>query len=40
MAMAGAVLGLAVDDLVIENIDTTSKTLPDFAAMWLNLVGA
>jgi len=40
MAMAGAVLGLAVDGLAIENIDTTSKTLPDFAAMWLNLVGA
>ena len=40
MAMAGAVLGLAVDGVVIENIDTTSKTLPDFAAMWLNLVGA
>ena len=40
MAMAGAVLGLAIDGLVIENIETTSKTLPDFAAMWLNLVGA
>jgi len=40
MAMAGAVLGLAIEDLLIENIETTSKTLPDFAAMWLNLVGA
>ena len=38
MAMAGAVLGLAIDGLVIENIETTSKTLPDFAGMWMHLV--
>ncbi len=40
MAMAGAVLGLAVADLVIEDIATTSKTLPDFANMWLEMVNA
>jgi 3-phosphoshikimate 1-carboxyvinyltransferase len=40
MAMAGAVLGLAVTDLVIENIATTGKTLPDFANMWLEMVNA
>ena len=40
MAMAGAVLGLAVPDLLIENIMTTSKTLPEFADMWLDLVTA
>lgn len=40
MAMAGAVLGLAVPDLLIENITTTSKTLPEFADMWLDMVTA
>lgn len=40
MAMAGAVLGLAVADLVIEDIATTSKTLPDFANMWQEMVNA
>lgn len=40
MAMAGAVLGLRVKDLRIENIDTTSKTLPEFASMWLEMVTA
>lgn len=38
MAMAGAVLGLKVKNLQIENISTTSKTLPEFAQMWLELV--
>jgi 3-phosphoshikimate 1-carboxyvinyltransferase len=40
MATAGAVLGLAVDGIEIDDIDTTSKTLPDFAGMWSRLVGA
>ena len=40
MAMAGAVLGLAVADLVIEDIATTSKTLPDVANMWQEMVNA
>ena len=40
MAMAGAVLGLTVADLVIEDIATTSKTLPDFANMWQEMVNA
>jgi 3-phosphoshikimate 1-carboxyvinyltransferase len=40
MAMAGAVLGLAVTDLVIEDIATTGKTLPDFANMWQEMVSA
>ena len=40
MAMAGAVLGLAVADLMIEDIATTSKTLPDFANMWQAMVNA
>jgi 3-phosphoshikimate 1-carboxyvinyltransferase len=40
MAMAGAVLGLAVPGLVIEDIATTSKTLPDFANMWQEMISA
>ncbi len=38
MAMAGAVLGLSVADVEIENIDTTSKTIPEFADLWSNLM--
>lgn len=34
MATAGAVLGLAVDGVEVDDIGCTSKTLPDFAAMW------
>jgi 3-phosphoshikimate 1-carboxyvinyltransferase len=40
MAMAGAVLGLAVSDLVIEDIAATSKTLPNFADMWQEMISA
>lgn len=38
MAMAGAVLGLRVPGLVIENIGTTAKTLPDFDRRWSDLI--
>lgn len=38
MATAGAILGLAVDDLEIEDIATTAKTLPEFPALWHDLV--
>ncbi|MFT3717059.1 MAG: 3-phosphoshikimate 1-carboxyvinyltransferase [Gordonia sp. (in: high G+C Gram-positive bacteria)] len=34
MATAGAALGLVVDGVVVENVETTSKTLPDFPALW------
>ncbi len=34
MAHAAAVLGLAVPDLGVEDIATTRKTHPDFAAAW------
>ncbi len=40
MAMAGAVIGLAVDGLVIQDVDTTAKTLPQFTARWSALVEA
>jgi 3-phosphoshikimate 1-carboxyvinyltransferase len=39
LATAGAVLGLAVDGVAVENIATTGKTLPDFPARWARLLG-
>jgi len=38
LAMAGAVLGLVVPDLVVEDIETVGKTYPDFAAQWQAVV--
>ena len=38
MATAGAVIGLRVSGIEVENIDTTAKTLPNFAARWESLV--
>ncbi len=40
MATAGAVLGLAVRGIEVENIATTGKTLPEFAAMWASMLAA
>ncbi len=39
MATAGAVLGLRVDGVTVDDIGCTSKTLPDFPGMWAALVG-
>jgi 3-phosphoshikimate 1-carboxyvinyltransferase len=38
MATAGAIIGLAVKDLIVENIETTKKTLPDFRGMWQEML--
>lgn len=38
MATAAAVLGLRIPDVDIEDVGTTAKTLPDFPAMWLELI--
>ncbi|MGI8879801.1 MAG: 3-phosphoshikimate 1-carboxyvinyltransferase [Jatrophihabitans sp.] len=38
MAQAGAVVGLAVDAVQVEDIATTGKTLPDFPAMWTDML--
>lgn len=38
MATTGALIGLAIDDVDIEDIATTAKTLPEFPALWRNLV--
>lgn len=34
MATAGAIIGLAVEGVSIENVATTAKTLPGFDSMW------
>ncbi len=34
MATAGAVLGLRVPGVVVEDVETTAKTLPDFVGLW------
>ncbi|HEY8305679.1 MAG TPA: 3-phosphoshikimate 1-carboxyvinyltransferase [Lapillicoccus sp.] len=34
MATAGAVLGLRIPGVVVEDIATTAKTLPDFTGLW------
>jgi len=39
MATAGAIIGLAVDDVRIENVATTAKTLPDFPDLWTGMLG-
>ena len=38
MAMAAAVLGLRVPGVVIENVETTDKTLPGFVGRWTRLL--
>jgi 3-phosphoshikimate 1-carboxyvinyltransferase len=38
LATAGAVLGLVVDGIEVENIATTRKTLPDFPGLWSSLL--
>ena len=40
MATAGAIIGLRVPGIEIEDITTTSKTMPDFANMWQKMLGA
>jgi 3-phosphoshikimate 1-carboxyvinyltransferase len=38
MATAGAILGLRVPGITVENIETTGKTLPDFTRRWEELL--
>src|SRR5690606_11860338 len=37
MATAGAIIGLGVDGVEVENVGTTSKTLPEFVELWTGL---
>lgn len=39
MAMAGAIVGLRVADVEVDDIETTAKTLPQFARLWTDMVG-
>ncbi len=38
MATAGAIVGLRVPGLVVDDIDSTAKTLPGFDRMWLDML--
>ena len=38
LATAGAMIGLVVAGIEVENISTTQKTLPDFPAAWAALL--
>lgn len=39
MATAGAIIGLRIPGIEVENIETTSKTMPNFASMWSDMLG-
>jgi 3-phosphoshikimate 1-carboxyvinyltransferase len=38
MATSGAIIGLHVHGIAVENIDTTAKTLPGFAGRWTAMI--
>lgn len=38
MATSGAIIGLHVHGIAVENIDTTAKTLPGFAGRWAAMI--
>jgi 3-phosphoshikimate 1-carboxyvinyltransferase len=38
MAMAGAIVGLRIPGVEVENIATTSKTLPEFPQLWAGML--
>jgi 3-phosphoshikimate 1-carboxyvinyltransferase len=38
MATAGAIIGLVIPGIEIDDIATTSKTLPDFPGMWRRML--
>ncbi len=40
MATAGALVGLAVPGMTVDDIDSTAKTLPGFARLWTAMLGA
>lgn len=40
MATAGAIIGLRVPGVEVENVDTTAKTLPGFTGLWETMLGA
>ena len=40
LATAGALLGLRVPGVEVEDVDTTAKTLPGFTALWTAMLAA
>jgi 3-phosphoshikimate 1-carboxyvinyltransferase len=40
MATAGAIIGLRVPGIEVENIGTTAKTMPEFTKLWSTMLGA
>jgi 3-phosphoshikimate 1-carboxyvinyltransferase len=38
MATAGAIIGLRVPGIVIEDISVVSKTMPEFVSLWTNML--
>jgi len=38
MVMAAAVLGLAVPGIVVEDVDTVAKTMPEFTHLWAHML--
>lgn len=40
MATAGAIIGLRVPGVLVEDIATTGKTLPDFPGLWHGMLGS
>jgi 3-phosphoshikimate 1-carboxyvinyltransferase len=38
MATAGAIVGLRVPGIEVEDIGTTAKTLPEFPQMWAEML--
>ncbi|MDJ0358109.1 3-phosphoshikimate 1-carboxyvinyltransferase [Paenarthrobacter sp. PH39-S1] len=39
LATAGAIIGLAVPGVEVEDIGTTAKTMPEFAGLWAGMLG-
>ena len=37
MAHAGVIVGAVVEGVLVENVETTSKTFTDFAPFWASL---
>jgi 3-phosphoshikimate 1-carboxyvinyltransferase len=40
MATAGALLGLVVPGIEVDDIGCTAKTIPDFPTRWARLLGS
>lgn len=39
MATSGAIVGLVTDGVTLDDVECTSKTLPDFVSMWERMLG-